>query len=494
MDTAQETGKPRLGELARQTIDTCGGVLAIASPADEGRAAQIVPTVSTDEDMELVLACCNAQDDVPTIVMLTDRDTAAEWAEAAAGAGVPIVADPDMTEALEKTRPMPDDLDNPDDPGGWHTQECNERWAAIVKSNVNRARESHAEAREKAYEAQMQALHILPADGVADGLETLAEPWEPISTGLDDMDEALDGGLPSTGLVMLGAVSSAGKTALAVQIADHIAEATGREALYVACEQSARELVARSVSRLMMEQTDHGKGYEVCPSSDILRADKREKWASDRRSTFMEALGYYQLHIGPHMSYLEPKKQPTVKWIRDRAEAVAAHSKKIGRKPPVVFIDYLQLLASPDPHMSDKQAMDANVMSLRQMARDLHMCVVAISALNRASYSTGITMESFRESSTIEYSADLLLGLQPEGMRERMKKVSENKRRAAAEDELSRFKEKAVRDCELVVLKNRNGKIPAPILLTCYAASSRFVSQHLGKKLEEWQPIEVQVL
>lgn len=490
MDTAQETG-PRLGGLARQTIDTCGGVLAIASPADEGRAAQIVPTVSTDENMELVLACCMSQKDVPTLLMLTDHDTAAEWVEASAEAGVPVMADPDISEALEKARPLPELLD---DSSEWHVQECGEDWAAVVKGYVDRARKDRAEAREKAYEAQMQALHILPADGVADGLETLAEPWEPISTGLDDMDEALDGGLPSTGLVMLGAVSSAGKTALAVQIADHIAEATGREALYVACEQSARELVARSVSRLMMEQTDHGKGYEVCPSSDILRADKREKWASDRRSTFMEALGYYQLHIGPHMSYLEPKKQPTVKWIRDRAEAVAAHSKKIGRKPPVVFIDYLQLLASPDPHMSDKQAMDANVMSLRQMARDLHMCVVAISALNRASYSTGITMESFRESSTIEYSADLLLGLQPEGMRERMKKVSENKRRAAAEDELSRFKEKAVRDCELVVLKNRNGKIPAPILLTCYAASSRFVSQHLGKKLEEWQPMEVAVL
>lgn len=485
MDTAQETGQ-RLGELARQTIDTCGGVLAIASPADEDRAAQIVPTVSTDEGMELVLACCKTQDDVPTIVMLTDRDTAAEWADAAAMAGVPIVADPDMAEALEKTRPMPDDLD---EPSGWHTQECEEHWAAIVKGYVDRARENRAEDSRRAYEAQMKAYSILPADGVADGLETLAEPWEPIPTGLEGVDEALDGGLPSTGLVMLGAVSSAGKTTFALQIADHIASEDGREVLYVACEQSAKELVAKSVSRLMMEQTDHGKGYEVCPSSDILRADKREKWAADRRSTFEQALAGYALHIGPFMNYLEPEDQPTVRWIWDRAAAVARHSKSIGKRPPVLVIDYLQLLAPEDPRMTDKAAMDANVSNLRKMARKLHMCVVAISALNRASYSTGITMESFRESSTIEYSADLLLGLQPEGMGEHMAKVSEGKRMGEARRELDSFKKKAVRDCELVVLKNRNGKIPAPILLTCYAASSRFVSQKLGMPGAEQKPM-----
>jgi replicative DNA helicase len=226
----------------------------------------------------------------------------------------------------------------------------------------------------------------------------------------------------------------------------------------------------------MKEQTDHGRGYEICPSSDILREDRRRAWGRDKRQAFDEALAAYEAQTGPFLHFAEPKEQPTVSWIRQRAEAVAAHSRRAGKRPPVVFIDYLQLLASPDPHMSDKQAMDSNVMALRQLARDLHMCVVAISALNRASYSTGITMESFRESSSIEYSADLLLGLQPEGMGERMAAVAESKRMGEARQELARFKQQAVRECELVVLKNRNGKIPRPIPLKCYAACSDFES------------------
>jgi replicative DNA helicase len=462
MDTvqqAQQTDRPKLDEMSRQTIACCGGVLAVASPDLVYRVADLgIPAVSADMDLDSILACCLAQEDVPTIVPLMDEDSARELAEAAGRAGVPVMADPGTPEALRESGMA-----------GW------ESLGTIVQECFSRAREGRTEAQERAYERHLAALEMKPAYGVADALAKLPDPWQPIPTGLDGVDEALDGGLPSSGLVMLGAVSSAGKTTLALQMADHIA-ATGREVLYVACEQSARELAAKSVSRLMKEQTDHGRGYEICPSSDILREDRRRAWGRDKRQAFDEALAAYEAQTGPFLHFAEPKEQPTVSWIRQRAEAVAAHSRRAGKRPPVVFIDYLQLLASPDPHMSDKQAMDSNVMALRQLARDLHMCVVAISALNRASYSTGITMESFRESSSIEYSADLLLGLQPEGMGERMAAVAESKRMGEARQELARFKQQAVRECELVVLKNRNGKIPRPIPLKCYAACSDFES------------------
>ena len=469
--------RPKLGELTKRTIETCGGVLAIvskrASASYEEWASEILPAISTDERIDLVLACCMNQNDVPTLLMLTDHDTAEQWKEAGKWAAVPVVADPAIPEELAATAA--------EYPSEEELQRAEADWKAVVRKWADRAREEHSEAREKAYEAQMEKYRILPADDVADSLETLTEPWEPIPTGLAGVDEALDGGLPSSGLVMIGAMSSTGKTTLVLQIADHIASEEGREVLYVACEQSARELVAMSISRTMMEQTDHGAGYELCPYRDILRADKREKWSAERRGIFERAYGTYSLQTGPHMNFLEPDEQPTMPWIAKRAAAVARHSKSTGRKPPVVVIDYLQLLAPKDPRMSDKAAIDANVSDMRRLARKLGVCIIAISAFGRASYDAGAAMSSFRESSTIEYSADLLLGWQPAGMKAALKGLDEKEAKKKAHAMFDEYGDANPKMGELVVLKNRSGARHAPVPLKFFASASRFVSVKGGK-------------
>src|SRR5690606_222457 len=72
-----------------------------------------------------------------------------------------------------------------------------------------------------------------------------------ISTGFDNLDQSLGGGLYA-GLYTLGAISSLGKTTLALQIADNIA-ANGYEVIFFSLEMALAEVLAKSFSRISAE-------------------------------------------------------------------------------------------------------------------------------------------------------------------------------------------------------------------------------------------------
>lgn len=289
---------------------------------------------------------------------------------------------------------------------------------------------------------------------------------EPTATGLVQLDVATNGGLRS-GLTIIGATSSAGKTTLCVQIADYIA-ANGRPVLFVTIEQSGRELVSKSLSRLMAK-----RGYKAVPVWAMNNPQERERWETGKTSALLEAVEEYTKDIAPNLVYLSSNEQPTVADVEIKAKSIWG---KFG-KPPVIIVDYLQLLAPKNERDTDKRAADYNVSQLRRMARDMRAPIIAVSSLNRSSYSGVIEMESFKESGGIEYGADLLLGLQPYNMEKRLDEVSgEEKRKKKAKEITDELKRSAIRKCEIVVLKNRNGALPRePLPVTFDCASSLFV-------------------
>lgn len=289
---------------------------------------------------------------------------------------------------------------------------------------------------------------------------------EPTATGLLQLDVATNGGLRS-GLTIIGATSSAGKTTLCVQIADYIA-ANGRPVLFVTIEQSGRELVSKSLSRLMAK-----RGYKAVPVWAMNNPKERERWETGKTAALLESVEEYTKDIAPNLVYLSSNEQPTVSDVEIKAKSIWG---KFG-KPPVIIVDYLQLLAPKNERDTDKRAADYNVSQLRRMARDMSAPIIAVSSLNRSSYSGVIEMESFKESGGIEYGADLLLGLQPYNMEKRLDEVSgEDKRKKKAKEITDELKRSAVRKCEIVVLKNRNGALPPePLPVTFDCASSLFV-------------------
>lgn len=274
-----------------------------------------------------------------------------------------------------------------------------------------------------------------------------------ISTGFSQLDGILDGGFYS-GLYVLGAISSLGKTSLMLQIADHISR-TQCDVLFFSLEMSRYELMAKSLSRLSW-QCDRSPGKTAALTArQILKGE--EALDPQQRALLRQAEELYTSGRETGLYLREGIADIGTAEIR---EAVRSHLEHTGNRP-VVMIDYLQILRPADLRATDKQNIDRNVVELKRISRDFNIPVVAISSFNRDNYRNAASMEAFKESGAVEYSSDVLFGLQLCGAGE-------------AGLDLNAQKVKVPRPLELVMLKNRNGIPFAKLRYDYYAKFSCF--------------------
>jgi len=268
-----------------------------------------------------------------------------------------------------------------------------------------------------------------------------------IPTGFTILDEALDGGLYE-GLYILGALSSIGKTSICLQIADQIAQ-QGTDVLFFSLEMSKFELVTKSMSRLTFidDSGRNEKGYFYARTNRQIA--KFQTYAEREKELTLKAYNEYS-GMRNNIFIHEGIGDIGAKQIR---ESVKEHIDVTG-SIPVVFIDYLQILTPYEMRATDKQNTDKAVLELKKMSRDFKAPVFAISSFNRDNYLCPVNMASFKESGAIEYSSDVLLGLQFEGM-ESVKNTEGKK--AESHASIDEMKKRDPRKVELKVLKNRNG-------------------------------------
>lgn len=237
-----------------------------------------------------------------------------------------------------------------------------------------------------------------------------------MSTGIAGLDKALDGGLHA-GLTVLGAVSSMGKTSLMLQMADTLA-AAGRNVLFITIEMSRMELIAKSAVR--------GTKERARPLLDGRLPENKVR----------SLISAYRKKTGGRVELWEPDAPLTPAFLDEKVSAFCEQHEN-----PVLFLDYLQLVAPARAGMTEKQTADAAVAMLKQLARRYEMPVIAASSLNREAYRPGSAepgLSAFKESGSVEYSADLLLVL---------------KYRTDADKEIKT----APRHLALTILKNRFG-------------------------------------
>lgn len=273
-----------------------------------------------------------------------------------------------------------------------------------------------------------------------------------ISTGFYSLDQILDGGLYE-GLYIMGAISSLGKTTFALQLMDNIAKA-GKDVLIFSLEMARSELMAKSISRQTFLLSD-GKTTDAKTTRGILAGSRYEKYSRAELDLIRKATEAYR-EYADRIFIVEGVGNVGTDQIKN---LVKQHVEITGRAP-VVLIDYLQLLAPDDPHYSDKQNTDRAVLTLKQMSRDYNIPVVAISSFNRNSYTDPVNMAAFKESGAIEYSSDVLIGLQYEGM-DYQDGEGEKPREKRIRDLLKNM-ERIARDggtqqIQIKILKNRNG-------------------------------------
>lgn len=286
-----------------------------------------------------------------------------------------------------------------------------------------------------------------------------------IPTGFPRLDRALDGGLYE-GLTILGAVSSLGKTTFLLQLADQIAQ-SGRDVLFITLEMPRRELLAKSVSRLTYLR---GRSDRLAKTSRGVALGRRwGSYSQEERALLESCLEEYRSFAG-RLYFREALGSLTAEDVRRMVEE---HLRMTGNTP-VVCLDYLQILAPLEPRATDKQNTDRAVFELKRLSRDFRLPVVAISSLNRDSYTSSISMRAFKESGAIEYSSDVLLGLQFAEV-SRMEEEGE-----VSLSRLDACRKKDVREVELKILKNRGG--PAGQTLSfSYRPRFNFFEEEEGK-------------
>lgn len=317
---------------------------------------------------------------------------------------------------------------------------------ALVKNRaafsilVQQGEHAQEEAEKAALEEYKKKAAINYIGAFMDGVKASADT-PATQTGFERLDALLDGGLYE-GLHLLGAVSSIGKTTFILQMADQIA-AQGHDVLYFSLEMARFELMAKSISRLTYEiNMEDPEGMASYPKTTrgITAGAKYKHYSQKEKALIKEAVLAYSQYAG-NIYIFEGVGNIGVAEIR---EAVGAHIRHTG-KTPIVFIDYLQILAPYNDRGTDKQNTDKAITELKRISRDFKLPLIAISSFNRASYNTGADMAAFKESGSLEYSSDILLALQFW------------KPKSKDYLDLDEEKKKNPRKIELKILKNRNG-------------------------------------
>lgn len=277
-------------------------------------------------------------------------------------------------------------------------------------------------------------------DGITASINTPS-----ISTGFSNLDDILDGGLYE-GLYILGAISSLGKTTLLLQLADNLAQ-QGQDVLIFSLEMARAELMAKSISRYTYILADSPADAKT--NRGITAGARYAKYSQREKDLINKATDRYAEDCAQRLFIHEGIGNIGVEQVRD---IVLQHIASTGNKP-VVFIDYIQILAPYNPRSTDKQNMDKAVLELKRLSRDEKLTIIGVSSFNRESYKDGgkandnkgkVSTTDYKESGALEYSADVLIGLE-------FKSAGKDYNEKAA-------KEEDPRHIRLVILKNRNGK------------------------------------
>ena len=210
-----------------------------------------------------------------------------------------------------------------------------------------------------------------------------------VPTGFYDLDR-MTSGLQAGDLVVLAARPSMGKTAFAVNIAEHVALNEGLPVAVFSMEMGASQLAVRVVGSIGRIDQGH------------LRTGKLSDEEWPRLADAIERLRTVSLHIDE-----TPGLTPSE--LRANARRLARQCGKLG----LIVVDYLQLMSGSTTG-GDNRATELGEISrgLKMLAKELQCPVIALSQLNRSveqRTDKRPMMSDLRESGAIEQDADIIM-------------------------------------------------------------------------------------
>ncbi len=215
-----------------------------------------------------------------------------------------------------------------------------------------------------------------------------------LPSGLFDVDRLTGGAAPGD-LLVLAARPAMGKTSMALGWGWHVAGEMGEPVAIFSLEMSREQLVDRilsSVSRVPVQKIRSGKvAQEDFPR--LLREGER---------------------ISKAPLFIDDSAGTTVPRMRAKLQRLQARLRARGKRLGLVVVDYLQLMTT-EKKPKDKQAEVAEISrSLKVLARDLDVAVIAVAQLNREvehRHDKRPLLSDLRDSGAVEQDADIVMFL-----------------------------------------------------------------------------------
>jgi len=201
--------------------------------------------------------------------------------------------------------------------------------------------------------------------------------------------DRLTSGWQKSELIIIAARPSMGKTAFALSMARNMAVDHGKKVAIFSCEMSSIQLV----NRLIIAETD-------IPGDKIKNGRlSEEEWKQlDNRIKKLVQAPIF-IDDTPAISIFE---------LRAKCRRLMAQ-----HKLDIVIVDYLQLMSGPENAGSREQEVSNISRSLKSIAKELNVPIIALSQLNRSVEMRGGTkrplLSDLRESGAIEQDADMVL-------------------------------------------------------------------------------------
>lgn len=230
-------------------------------------------------------------------------------------------------------------------------------------------------------------------DAMKEAFELLQQRYESqgtvtgLPTGFTDFDE-LTAGLQPSDLIVLAARPAMGKTTLALNMAEYAALKSKKAVIIFSMEMSASQLAFRLISSIGRINANRLKTGQL----------EDEDWS--RVTMAMKMLSESKIFIDD-----EPALSPA---------KLLSKARRIKREHDLglVVVDYLQLMQVPGNSENRATEISEISRSLKALAKELNIPVIALSQLNRGLESRTDkrpVMSDLRESGAIEQDADIIM-------------------------------------------------------------------------------------
>ena len=274
-------------------------------------------------------------------------------------------------------------------------------------------------------------------------------------SGFTNLDKAQ---IWTPGIFCIGGTPGSGKTTFCTQLLENFAR-KGEDCIYCSYEMSAEEIVLKSIARQLYLDNPYTRLYASNIHENYKEDDRRQSTANNFSKIIDARAAVDKIDELKNFRVIELHGENTDKLLNLINQCCKSD------KPPVVCIDYLQLLAQVDGTENVKVAVDNTVRKLKTFQRDTGSTIFAVSSLNRGNYAEIAGFEAFKESGGIDYGFDVAWILQPFIVNNLGGKDVSEKRKMLAEA----MKERP-RKIQLKCLKNRRG--------TLYDCFFNYYAQH----------------